>query len=118
MEADRVLHRPTARRAVRTLALRDPIRTLVRRKVLPEVRRHGGKLRVQGSREHTRMGSNAHRPAMPPLVHIVRVTMLHGSAGGHSGPPLACVQAMRTDFGRPSSSMRFRTMRATFISVA
>ena len=45
-------------------------------------------------------------------------TMLHGSAGGRSDPPLACVQAIRTDFGRPNSSMRFRTATATFISVA
>ena len=45
-------------------------------------------------------------------------TVLHGSAGGRSEPPLAYVQAMRTDFGRPSSSMRFRTATATFISVA
>jgi len=44
--------------------------------------------------------------------------MLHGSAGGRSGPPLACVQAMRTDVGCPNSSMRFRTVTATFISVA
>ena len=27
--------------------------------------------------------------------------VLHGSAGGRSEPILACVQAMRTDFGRP-----------------
>jgi hypothetical protein len=47
-----------------------------------------------------------------------RVTVLHGSAGGHSEPTLACVQAMRTDFGRPSSTMRLRTVTATFISVA
>jgi hypothetical protein len=46
------------------------------------------------------------------------VTVLHGSAGGHSGPPLDCVQVMRTDFGRPSSNMRFRTMTPTVISVA
>src|SRR4029078_2533435 len=45
-------------------------------------------------------------------------TMLHGSAGGRSGPPLACVQAIRTDFGRPNSSMRFRTATAKFICVA
>jgi hypothetical protein len=45
-------------------------------------------------------------------------TVLHGSAGGRSGPILACVQVMRTDFGRPSSSMRFRTATATLISVA
>src|SRR4051812_5014747 len=44
--------------------------------------------------------------------HLLRLafgrpwTVLHGSAGRHSGPPLACVQAMRTDFGRPSSSIR------------
>jgi len=45
-------------------------------------------------------------------------TVLHGSVSGRSEPTLACVQAMRTDFGRPSSSMQFRTMTATFISVA
>jgi hypothetical protein len=45
-------------------------------------------------------------------------TVLHGSAGGRSEPILACVQAMRTDFGRPSSGMRFKTATATVISVA
>ena len=57
----------------------------------------------------------------PNTVHFTSVTaatVLHGSAGGRSGPILACVQAMRTDFGRPSSSMRFRTATATLISVA
>ena len=46
-----------------------------------------------------------------------RPTVLHGSAGGRSEPILACLQVMRTDFGRPSSSMRFRTATATLISV-
>src|SRR4051794_30020414 len=45
-------------------------------------------------------------------------TVLHGSVSGRSEPPLVWVQAMRTDFGRPSSSMRFRTATPTFISVA
>ena len=36
---------------------------------------------------------------------------------GRGEPILACVQAMRTDFRRPSSSMRFRTAMATVISV-
>jgi hypothetical protein len=53
-------------------------------------------------------------PAMQDLLE----TVLHGSVSGRSEPTLACVQAMRTDFGRPSSSMQFRTMTATFISVA
>src|SRR3954470_1614417 len=90
MEADRVLHRPTARRAGRTLSLPDPLRTLVRRKVLREVRRHGGKLRVQGSREHTRMRPNAHRPAMPPLVHIVRVGLFLQLALWAAGRSMPC----------------------------
>ena len=48
---------------------------------------------------------------------VLGATVLHGSAGGRSGPILAGVQVMRTDFGRPSSSMRFRTATATLISV-
>jgi len=55
---------------------------------------------------------------MSSLVLESRATVLHGSVSGRSEPTLACVQAMRTDFGRPSSSMQFRTMTATFISVA
>ena len=53
----------------------------------------------------------------PMLPDGSSTTVLHGSAGGRSGPILACVQVMRTDFGRPSSSMRFRTATATLISV-
>jgi hypothetical protein len=45
------------------------------------------------------------------------MTVLRGIAGGRSEPILACVQAMRTDFGRPSSSMRFRTATTTFTSM-
>jgi hypothetical protein len=61
------------------------------------------------------------RPIVSDLLAFLRgtqQTVLHGSAGGRSEPPLACVQAMRTDFGRPSSSMQLRTATATVISVA
>src|SRR4051812_15533942 len=64
----------------------------------------------------------------PHIQHMVQVdvrkargdhtTVLHGSVSGRSEPTLVWVQAMRTDFGRPSSSMRFRTATPTFISVA
>src|SRR3954468_17150547 len=50
-------------------------------------------------------------------VHFL-VTVVHGSAGGHSEPPPFWAHAMRTDSGRPSSSMRFRTATPTFNSVA
>src|SRR3712207_918197 len=42
-------------------------------------------------------------------VEDLNATVLHGSAGGQSEATLAWVQVMRTDVGRPSSSMRFRT---------
>ena len=45
-------------------------------------------------------------------------TVLHGSVSGRSEPTLVWVQAMRTDSGRPSFNMRFRTATPTFISVA
>ena len=37
---------------------------------------------------------------------------------GRGDPRLACVEATRTEFGRPKSSMRFRAWMATSISVA
>src|SRR3954452_2521679 len=56
-------------------------------------------------------------------------SLLHGSGGwrdrvarirgaGAMPPPPFWAHAMRTDSGRPSSSMRFRTWTATSISVA
>ena len=47
-----------------------------------------------------------------------RATLLHGSARGRSEPILARGHAMRTDSGRPSSSMRFSTPTAMATSVA
>jgi amidohydrolase len=37
------------------------------------------------------------------------VTVLHGSDCARIDGPRACIQAIRTDFGRPSSSMRLST---------
>src|SRR4051794_33979601 len=46
-------------------------------------------------------------------------TMVHGSAGWTHWPPSPIrVHAMRTDSGRPSSSMRFRAWTAMVTSVA
>ena len=47
-----------------------------------------------------------------------RATLLHGSARGRSEFILARGHAMRTDSGRPSSSMRFSTPTAMATSVA
>jgi hypothetical protein len=38
----------------------------------------------------------------------LRATVLHGSDRARIVGPRARIQAMRTDFGRPSSNMRFK----------
>ena len=52
------------------------------------------------------------------LQKQLAATLLHGSARGRSEPILARGHAMRTDSGRPSSSMRFSTPTAMATSVA
>ena len=83
--------------------------------------KHGGAASLiskrRGQPSNNRL-PGAYRDLALSLVRERYATVLHGSAGGRSGPILACVQVMRTDFGRPSSSMRFRTATATLISVA
>ena len=64
---------------------------------------------------------NVHRipnPHRSTEVQRLSETVLHGSVSGRSEPTLVWVQAMRTDSGRPSFNMRFRTATPTFISVA
>src|SRR3712207_3696460 len=75
----------------------------------------------QGARRRWALlhGSAVRADQALPLFEVRRCgTVLHGSACGRSEPVLASVHAMRTDSGRPSSSMRFSTPTAMATSVA